>query len=82
MIPAPKEYASMIIRLWRVCEGEPGDQSPGWHCEVEHIQSGERWEFSTPDEMERFIAKFLRLPSGSWAASAPMNRSLSEDHRE
>lgn len=47
------QYASFLIRLWR--EDSPGDTSPEWRGEVEHIQSGQRCTFSTLDEMLGFL---------------------------
>jgi hypothetical protein len=57
---AREEYASLILRLWRL----PGEQDrgaePDWRSEVEHIQSGGHWAFSTSQELEDFLRDFLR----------------------
>ncbi|MFQ3662884.1 MAG: hypothetical protein SNJ69_10880 [Chloroflexaceae bacterium] len=43
---------------------------PNWHGEVEHIQSGGRWTFSSPDELLGFLRQqaedlaMLRPPPG------------------
>ena len=55
------QYASFLIRLWRSTEPEGGLES-SWHSEVEHIQSGETWSFSTLTELEGFF---------SWQAAEP-----------
>jgi hypothetical protein len=35
-----------MVRLWRA----PGRTEPSWHCEVEHIQSGNIVEVSSLEE--------------------------------
>jgi hypothetical protein len=42
-------------------EKESRDADDDWRSEVEHIQSGERWSFSTQAELERFLAQFLKV---------------------
>ncbi len=42
-------YLSFLVRMWR--EG-----SDDWQGEVEHIQSGRRWEFSTAEELCQFLS--------------------------
>lgn len=37
---------------------------PGWRSEVEHIQSGGRWEISGLRELEQFLRDFLRQLGG------------------
>lgn len=55
------EYASFLVRLWRtpVLEGE---RTRPWHGEVEHIQSGRRWTFSTLDEVLTFLRRQAEDP--------------------
>lgn len=61
----PIEYASFLIRLWREAtpplsgEGEGGEVSD-WQGEVEHIQTGERWTFSTLDELLGFLRRQVK----------------------
>lgn len=54
-MPPSIEYMSFLIRLWREAEGETGPSPVDWHCEVEHIQTGQRWQFSTLDELLDFL---------------------------
>jgi hypothetical protein len=63
-LPISSEYASFLIRLWRVPGGEAGMLEPGWRSEVEHIQSGGRWEISGLRELEQFLRDFLRQLGG------------------
>lgn len=50
-------YASLMLRLWR---GEAGEQiTPDWYSEVDHIQSGRHWDFTTLTELESFLIQFL-----------------------
>jgi hypothetical protein len=58
-------YSSLILRLWRTPGGEAGGDESGWCSEIEHIQSGGRWNFSTLGELERFLIDFLRQPGGT-----------------
>jgi hypothetical protein len=46
-------YMSFLIRLWREEDGEEANvaHSPGWQGEVEHIQSGQRWNVENLQEM-------------------------------
>ena len=66
--PIEREYTSLIIRLWRQSNGEAADQKPGWCSEVEHIQSGGQWNFSTLGELERFLIDFLHQPDETGVA--------------
>jgi hypothetical protein len=51
----PATYISFLVRLWR----EPGQESAAppddWHSEVECIQTGQRWTFTTLDELLDFL---------------------------
>lgn len=49
------EYVSFLVRLWREVSGEGLDRSANWHSEVEHIQTGERWDFETLQELLDFL---------------------------
>jgi hypothetical protein len=60
-VSTPIEYASFLIRLWR--EAGPRRAAPrDWHCEVEHIQTGQRWTFSTLDELLGFLRRQAEDP--------------------
>lgn len=61
------EYASLLIRLWRSDGTNPLEGSGEWHSEVEHIQTGERWEFVTLEELLDFLRREAtdRLPFSS-----------------
>lgn len=55
MLPAAK-YASFMVRLW--CDDEP--QPPvRWRSEVEHVQSGERWQFDDAVQSLHFVAQMI-----------------------
>ncbi len=72
-------YASFLVRLWyepsseqgSVCSGGQARESAtgppgsvaGWHSEIEQIQSGQRWTFSTLEEMLDFLR---RQAEGTW----------------
>jgi len=49
------EYISFLIRLWH--ERDTQSSAPCWHAEVEHIQTGQHWEFKNVTE----LLDFLRL---------------------
>jgi hypothetical protein len=54
-MPPSLQYASFLIRLWRHVGGDPLEPPAGWHSEAEHIQSGERWDFETLDQLLDFL---------------------------
>jgi hypothetical protein len=59
------QYASFLIRLWREGTTETQELTADWHSEVEHIQTGERWEFDTVDQ----LLDFLRLQTDDLEAT-------------
>ncbi len=48
-------YASFLIRLWRQTSPLPQDLPGEWQSEVEHIQSGQHWKFSSMIELLDFL---------------------------
>ena len=66
LVPSSIEYASFLLRLWRETIADGGDVTGAWHIEVEHIQTGERQDFSTLDE----LVAFLRQKTENAAAGA------------
>ena len=64
------EYASFLIRVWREtgprCDALEECVAPqDWQGEVEHIQTGERWSFSTLDELLGFLRRQTENPEVS-----------------
>ncbi len=57
------EYASFFVRLCR--RRSPGaDTSPAeWHGEVEHVQTGMRWEFDNAEDLLAFLTQKVTHPS-------------------
>jgi hypothetical protein len=53
-----EHYLSLIVRIWWK-EKESRDADDDWRSEVEHIQSTERWNFSSLGDLEGFLEKFL-----------------------
>jgi hypothetical protein len=51
------QYASFLIRLWREESAEPVSTPIDWHSEVEHIQTGEQWEFDTFEGLLTFLRR-------------------------
>ncbi|MGD8969222.1 MAG: hypothetical protein PVI07_17090 [Anaerolineae bacterium] len=49
------QYASLLIRLWREVAADTQDLTADWHSEVEHIQTGQRWEFGSLEELLNFL---------------------------
>ena len=63
MSPTAK-YASFMVRLW--CDDQ--QSSPCWRSEVEHVQSGERWQFDDLKQSLRFLAQLTeRLETSNQA---------------
>ncbi|MFQ6102263.1 MAG: hypothetical protein ACE5OS_13670 [Anaerolineae bacterium] len=56
------EYASFLIRLWREASANATAPAADWQGEVEHIQSGRRWTFSTLDELLGFLRRQAEAP--------------------
>ena len=49
------QYASFLIRLWRQTGPLNPDRPGEWQSEIEHIQTGQRWKFSTLEELLDFM---------------------------
>jgi hypothetical protein len=49
------EYKSFLVRLWR--ERDDPSMRVDWKAEVEHVQSGQRWEFGSLAELLEFMGK-------------------------
>ena len=49
-------YVSFLVRLWREGEPEP-EMTADWQGEVKHIQTSQRWMFSTLDELLGFLRR-------------------------
>jgi hypothetical protein len=48
-------YASFLIRMWREVESAAPDAVVDWHGEIEHIQSGQRWQFTNLSDLIAFL---------------------------
>jgi hypothetical protein len=56
----PEDYTSFLVRAWR---DQPGDERPGdWHGEIECVQTGTRWSFSTRGELLAFLQQAMVAP--------------------
>jgi len=53
----PEAYASYLIRLWHGPCRMLAQSTPcaSWQAEIEHIQTGQRWTFSTLDDALGFL---------------------------
>jgi hypothetical protein len=51
------QYASFLIRLWREERTDPARMPVDWHSEIEHIQTGDRWEFDTLEGLLSFLRR-------------------------
>lgn len=58
MSSEPVQYTSYLVRLWRQKTAVAPDV-PGYHADVEHIQSGEHHQFASPTDLCAF---FQQLP--------------------
>ena len=64
-------YVSFLIRMWREPSPEWSDElSADWHSEVEHIQSGQRWTFSTLDELLDFLRRWVEDSNVLWPSAS------------
>jgi hypothetical protein len=64
----PEDYMSFLVRLWR---DHPGaDQPDGWCGEIEQIQTGIRWRFSTHSELIAFFQQLTVAPQAVTSLAA------------
>jgi hypothetical protein len=47
------EYVSFLVRLWH--QRDDKVNSSNWRAEVEHIQTGQYWEFDNVNELLHFL---------------------------
>jgi hypothetical protein len=67
-----ESYMSFLVRLWR---DQPGDEQPcDWCGELEQIQTGTRWCFSTYSEL---LAYLRQLTFVSQAGTQPESEESS-----
>lgn len=55
-------YASFMVRLWREEDLALPETATDWQSEVQHIQSGQSWSFSTLDELLDFVRRQAQNP--------------------
>lgn len=48
------KYVSFMVRLWCDDQAQP---EGCWHSEVEHVQTGERWQFDDLKQSLHFLAQ-------------------------
>ena len=68
-MPTSSEYMSFLVRLSRASvygSNEPCAVSQSWHGEVEHIQTGRCWTFSTLDDLLNFLRRLGENPQILW----------------
>lgn len=56
MSSTPARYRSYLIRLWQEHPAD-GASAHAWRAEVEHIQTGDRRRFTSPDELWRYLRR-------------------------
>jgi len=50
-------YLSFIVRIWRERSlDHPASVITDWQGEIEQIQTGERWQFVSMEELLRFLS--------------------------
>ena len=59
----PATYLSFLVRLWHEAAAEDSGPGAEWQGEIEHIQSGQRWEFSSLDELLSFLRRMTESPA-------------------
>ncbi len=58
MKPSPT-YISFLVRMWREKTAEQSEPAGDWQGEVEHIQSGRKWQFNNEEALTRFLSNPL-----------------------
>jgi len=61
-MPARPTYASFLVRLWREAEPDRREMAADWQGEVQHIQTSQRWTFSTFDELLGLLRRQVKHP--------------------
>jgi hypothetical protein len=56
----PEAYVSFLVRLWR--GQHDNDHRDDWHGEIEHIQYGTRWCFTTHAELIAVLQQVMATP--------------------
>lgn len=56
------QYASFLVRLWRSADPRPNGSTGEWQGEVEHIQSGQRWQFASLGGLNRILRQLCEAP--------------------
>ena len=56
---SPTTYTSFLVRMWREHSPELPESAADWQREVEHIQTGQRWTFSTLVELLDFLRQWV-----------------------
>ena len=64
-MPARHTYASFLVRLWREAEPDPREMAADWQGEVQHIQTSQRRDFATLDELFGLLRRQVEDPDGS-----------------
>jgi hypothetical protein len=56
---SPDDYASFLLRCWHET-GATGEMIiPGWHVEIENIQSGDKYSFDHLEDLLVFLQRNL-----------------------
>ncbi len=59
------KYASFFVRLWWRRPPHADAATAEWHGEVEHVQTGMKWQFDNIDDLLAFLSRqFTHL--GTW----------------
>ena len=56
-----ENYESFMVRVWRIAPDHT--LCDDWCGEIEHIQNGMRWRFTSLDELLIFLIELLASPS-------------------
>lgn len=78
-MPIPLVYASYLIRMWSVHGEGAAIHDSGWHAQVEHIQTGERWSYTSVDDMLCFLGARAKATGGP---NGPANEASLERPNE
>ncbi len=60
------QYASFLVRLWRLSDRNGIGMPARWQSEVEHIQSGKMWKFNTLEELSAFLQQSQVAEGLAW----------------
>jgi len=72
-------YVSFLIRMWREGGEHAAGAYSGWRSQLEHIQSGRRWNFEDLDDLLHFLRRQALDPGALLHGAEDAASTVEED---